>query len=390
MSESVALVSLFLSSLFSISQLGRVRDGLQKSGGSWSQLLGDPSLLREPIFWQGKPYDGQCPPEITAIIPKLKKRCQEARDLLVSSDSGFEIKGQRPIRLLTYLDPDYPPLLSQMSDRPLILTLASRDLSLATARLSSPLVAMVGTRRMTSYGRYAAKTLASQLVASRVGVVSGLMYGVDQEAQLAAVRAGGLTVAVLGHGLNCIPTRDSRVVEELWRAGAVFVSEFLPDFRACKWTFVARNRIIAGLSLATIVVEAAARSGSLITAKYALFYDREVGAVPGQITSPFSRGTQELINQGATLINTADDLLSGLRQSGRLETLIKRQHTNPGHPQANSLLEQQILTELAAASQSTDQLLISLKIDPQNLLTALTDLEIAGLITQTQNRWMIQ
>lgn len=141
------------------------------------------------------------------------------------------------------------------------------------------------------------------------------MYGVDLEAAKLALKNGGNTVAVLGYGTShCFPKSQKKTMEEFYEKGAIFMSEFPPEMPPIASNFVMRNRIVAGLSPATIVIEAAARSGSHITASYANDYGRLVMAVPGPISNPFSEGTKDLISQGATLVNSGQDILSALSE----------------------------------------------------------------------------
>jgi DNA processing protein len=184
-------------------------------------------------------------------------------------------------------DPGYPPLLAELHDPPEQLFVRG-DL----AALGGPGVAVVGARSCSAYGAQVARSLGRDLAASGVTVVSGLARGIDGEAHRGALEAGGLTVAVLGCGIDRdYPRSHSDLARRIVAAGAV-VAEYPPGVEPAPWRFPARNRIIAGLSLATVVVEARERSGALITADFALELGRDVFAVPGEITSllsPLSR-----------------------------------------------------------------------------------------------------
>lgn len=211
---------------------------------------------------------------------------------------------QAGIRWMTVLDPDYPELLRQTSRPPWILY-ARGDL----ARLHDPGIALVGTRTPTVYGRKAAFDLASDLSSSGVTVVSGLARGIDTEAHRGAVRHAGRTIAVLACGLDRVyPPENASLFETIAEQG-LLVSEFAPGTTLHPGLFPLRNRIIAGLTLGTVVVEAAAKSGSLITADQALDESRDVFAVPGPITSPKSAGTLSLLRQGAKLVASVEDIL---------------------------------------------------------------------------------
>lgn len=204
---------------------------------------------------------------------------------------------------------EYPALLAQCADAP--ATLHVRGALLAEDERA---VAVVGTRAMTAYGERVTRELAADLARAGFTVVSGLAQGVDELGHRAALDAGGRTIAVLGCGLNAFrgSVARRRLLERIAERGAV-VSEHEADVEAAQWSFPARNRIIAGLALATVVVEAGVPSGALITAARALDYDRAVFAVPGSIYAPKSAGCHRLIAEGrARLCRGAADVLAEL------------------------------------------------------------------------------
>jgi len=231
------------------------------------------------------------------VLPEVQHADPE-RELVLAEQAGA--------RILTLDDPDYPAALREIpAAPPVVYMLGNLEPEDACA------VAIVGTRRCTSYGRLVAKRLSSQLAARGVTVVSGLAPGIDAAAHEGALSAGR-TVAVLGTGLgNVYPAGTERRVEEISRRGAV-LSEFPWMMRGSQWTFPRRNRIIAGLALLVVVVEAPDRSGALITANYALAQGKDVLAVPGPITSEASMGSNRLIQDGAKLVLSAADILSEL------------------------------------------------------------------------------
>lgn len=201
----------------------------------------------------------------------------------------------------------YPAHLAQCPDAPALLHVRG-----TLRREDEIAVAVVGTRAMTSYGERVARDLARDLALAGVSVVSGLAHGVDETAHRAALDAGGRTIAVLGCGLGAFRGSVSRrrLLERIARSGAI-VSEYEDRMDGATWTYPERNRIIAGLSLATVVVEAGAPSGALITAARALDYDRAVFAVPGSIYGPKSIGAHRLIAEGrARLCRGAADVLA--------------------------------------------------------------------------------
>ncbi len=214
------------------------------------------------------------------------------------------------IRAAGWGGPDYPPLLASICDPPFVLWLKGEP-----SCLSKPAVAVVGSRAATPYGLEAASRLAGDLAAAGVLVVSGLARGIDSAAHRAALAAGGDTVAVLGSGVDVIyPPEHLRLAAEVAGRGAV-VSEFPPGTPPNAFHFPARNRVISGLSEAVVVVEAAERSGSLITAGFALDQGRTVMAVPGSVLSGRHRGCHALIRDGAAVVETAEDVLAELRSS---------------------------------------------------------------------------
>ena len=212
-------------------------------------------------------------------------------------------------------DEEYSELLKTISDPPPVLYLQGRvDL------LCSHCVAMVGSRAATSYGRRSSFALAKGLAAAGVTVVSGLAMGVDGEAHRGALSISGATVAVLGCGLDVVyPRQNTKLYAEIRRDG-LLVSEYFLGTRPDSFRFPARNRIIAGLSRGIVVVEAAKKSGSLITAEMGLDEGREIFAVPGQIDSFKSGGTHWLLQQGARLVSSAEDILTELGVTANDET----------------------------------------------------------------------
>lgn len=211
------------------------------------------------------------------------------------------------IRILTYDSDLYPNKLKQIPDPPCVLYIYSRERINLNDKLC---IAMVGNRLMTEYGRCAAVDIAKGLAAAGVVVVSGMARGIDGAAHSGALSAGGLTVAVLGCGLDiAYPPEHADLMETIGKNGMV-ISEYPPNTPPLAHHFPARNRIISGLCDGVVVVEAPEKSGALITAEYALQQGRDVFAVPGDITRGHSRGANNLIRQGAILISSAIDILT--------------------------------------------------------------------------------
>ncbi len=209
--------------------------------------------------------------------------------------------------VVTIVDDDYPKLLREIADPPLVLHCAGNR---ALLHLAS--VAIVGSRRATPYGVNVAESLARELTRAGAVVISGLARGIDAAAHRATLDAGGQTIAVLGTGINVVyPRSNTRLFQRIVSEGLV-VSDFPPDSPPLPEHFPMRNRLISGLSLGTVIVEATARSGSLITARMAAEQGREVFAVPGSIFARTSEGTHRLIQYGAKLVHDIGDVLDEL------------------------------------------------------------------------------
>ena len=259
----------------------------------------------------------------------------------------------------------YPPLLAELHDPPDRLYLRGGPASV----LAEPSVAVVGARSCSSYGAQVAREISRELAAAGVVVVSGLARGIDGEAHRGALAAGGRTVAVLGCGIDRdYPRAHAHLAGRVAESGAV-VSEYPPGVEPSPWRFPARNRIVAGLARATIVVEARERSGALITADFALELGREVFAVPGEITSSLSSGTNDPIRQGATPLLSADDVLGVL---GR--------ERPPPPPADLSHDARALLGPLSELSRSLDELTRATGLDSARIAAALTELELGGLV----------
>lgn len=214
---------------------------------------------------------------------------------------------EQEIQTIRMADAEYPPLLREIPHPPTPLYYRG---TLNVSNAVSATVAIVGTRRATRYGLETARALARDLSFAGVLVVSGLALGIDAQAHRGALEGKTPTWAVLGSGLNQIyPAHNRLIAKKILEEGGAIISEFPPDHPPEKWTFPQRNRIIAGLSRATIVVEAPEKSGALITARLALEYNRDVGAVPGEVSSIHSVGTNRLLKMGAAMIRSAQDVL---------------------------------------------------------------------------------
>lgn len=233
---------------------------------------------------------------------------------------------------LTPGDPAFPPLLLQTADPPLLLYVQGDP-----ARLAQASVAVVGSRNPTPQGSQNAKAFAAALSAQGFVIVSGLAIGIDAAAHEGALTAAAGTLAVVGTGLDRVyPARHRDLAHRIAAHGAL-VSEFAPGTPPLPENFPLRNRIIAGLSLGTLVVEAAVQSGSLITARLAVEANREVFAVPGSIHSPQSKGCHALLKQGAKLVETAQDIVEELRGGGPAQATLPLSPAVPTDPLLTAL-----------------------------------------------------
>ena len=262
-------------------------------------------------------------------------------------------------------EPSYPTLLRELHDPPPMLYVRGE-----ADELAAPGVAVVGARACSAYGAQVARALARDLAAAGIVVVSGLARGVDGEAHRGALESGGRTIAVLGCGIDRdYPRSHAELARRIVSSGAV-VSEYGPGVEPAPWRFPARNRIIAGLCRATLVIEARERSGALITADFALEEGREVLAVPGEITSMLSAGTNALLRLGATPVTCVEDVL----ESYGLER-VSANRVSLG-PTAEKLL-----ARLGDGALTADEVVRASGVQPGDGAAALVELELAGRVT---------
>lgn len=271
-------------------------------------------------------------------------------------------------RRLQLGDSGYPPLLRAIHDPPSVLWIrGDGDVGL----LGHPAVAIVGARACSAYGRGVARSLGREVAAAGAVVVSGLARGIDGEAHRGALDAGGTTVAVLGCGVDRdYPAAHAELARRIVELGGLVVSEYEPGIEPAPWRFPARNRIIAGLSLVTVVVEARERSGALITADMALEQGREVMAVPGEITSAASMGTNGLIRQGAAPVTRVLDVLEALGIDEHPAT----------EPPADAV-HKTVLAALAAGATGVDDIARSSGLAASIVASTLVALELEGRIS---------
>ncbi len=293
------------------------------------------------------------------------------------AERELEKIGRKAYTLLTFDDPEYPGYLREIFDPPFVLYCEGD-----AEALRNPVVAIVGARRPTPYGRAVAEKLAGDLAGRGCVIASGLAAGIDACAHRGALQKGR-TVAVLGSGLDVpYPWENRGLQREIAGRGAV-VSEFPLGTAPLAENFPVRNRIISGLALALVVVEGALKSGSLITAKLALSQDREVMAVPGNVTSELSVGPNGLIRDGARPVASWEDVAEGLPSPWRENLLARREAKEENSGASLSPDERRLLDELPVdAALPIDELAERTGLSVSALLASLLGLELKGSVVQ--------
>jgi DNA processing protein len=280
-------------------------------------------------------------------------------------------------RLLSCLDAEYPALLREMSDRPIALFLRGD-----TRLLDSPQLAIVGSRNPSGEGRRNAEEFAAYLTRCGLTITSGMALGIDAAAHRGALKANGKTLAVWGTGLDKVYPPAHRELAEEIAAHGLIVTEFAPGTPPLPYNFPRRNRLISGLSVGTLVVEANQSSGSLITARLASEQGREVFAIPGSIHNPLARGCHRLIREGAKLVESAGDILEELAPLLKLDTASAPE----SQPTTTSVTESEdpeyrlLLNSLGYAPTSVDALVERTGLTPEVVSSMLLMLELQGQV----------
>jgi len=304
---------------------------------------------------------GLAPKAIREIIANKQK---------INPEQSFAELTRRQIEIILITEKNYPILLKEIQPAPPLLYIRGQKDVLNTAS-----IAIVGTRKMSTYGANACEEISSGLAQNGITVVSGLAFGVDAIAHNSALSNAGRTIAVLASDLDNFsisPRSNFNLAQKIMETGAL-ISEYPLGIGVQKGNFIARNRIISGLSLGTLVVEADSESGALITSSYALEQNREVFAIPGSIFSPVTRGTNQLIKAGAKLVNSVHDILDELNlQTNNLPDQKIIIETNE--------IETQILNFLTKEPLHIDELIKTVKLAPAVINANLTLLEIKGRV----------
>lgn len=328
-----------------------------------------------------------------AHAPKLKQWQQES-PFRQQFDQAIKQLNPQVDRILRISDPEYPQQLKQIDDPPPVLFVRGN-----THALTQPQIAMVGSRKPSPAGIKIAYQFAQTLSDNGFWITSGLAYGIDSEAHRGALQAGqGRTIAVLGTGINlCYPASHQHLYQQIIQSGGAIISELTPNAPAKDYHFPKRNRIVSGLSLATLVVEAALKSGSLITARMALEQNRQVFAIPGHIYSEQSKGCHQLIREGALLIDDPVQIIEELDLPKRWQSQAQAlsveqpapQHVNTSAAVSDSMPGLNIPAHLQATyhlldwvGQSMDDLIERTTLDIPLLTSQLMELELLGFIVQ--------
>jgi DNA processing protein len=302
------------------------------------------------------------------IEPDVAHRFLQERFHL-NPESELDRVKKENVHVITLLDPEYPPLLKTLYDPPSILHIRGTLPDPAQKHL-----AVVGSRKATGYGKDVVRLLIEPLAASGVVIVSGLAYGIDAFAHQAALDAGGTTVAVLGSGVDhdsIYPSANRALASQILAHKGAIISEFPLGTNPLKQHFPIRNRILAGMCQGTLVIEAAIKSGSLITARAALESGRDVYAVPGSIHSPLSEGPNNLIKMGAIPVTKPSDIYA-MATDPLISSASKYQPANEE--------EKEILEPLAHSSRHIDELVRLTKKEPSVIARTITMLEMKGAI----------
>ncbi len=316
--------------------------------------------------WNASPFDLAA----AGIGRKLSERVIQVRRDVNLDDYMAQVE-KNAIKILTWNDVDYPVHLKEIEQPPPVIYMRGD-----VTQEDGWAVAIVGTRAVTPYGRQVAEELATILAQNGVTVVSGLARGVDAIAHNSALRAGGRTLAVLGSGVDKIyPPEHRQLAEKIFLQGAV-ISDYAPGTPPESANFPPRNRIISGLSLAVVVVEAGDISGALITAEFAVNQGRDVFAVPGPVNAPQSKGTNRLIANGARILLQPADVLEALD----LTRNVERREVRRAVP--SDATEAALLNYLGTAPVHVDEIRAQLNLPVEKISAALTMMELKGMVRQ--------
>jgi DNA processing protein len=347
----------------------------------WLALLRAPGVgavrFRELLQRAGSPEKLFHNPSLADSGAELLAWLRNPDWTLVEQDLGW--LEQEGCHILTLDDPAYPPQLNELHDAPPLLFVRG-----APGQLHNPQLAVVGSRNPSVIGKETAYAFSRSLAGAGIVITSGLAQGIDAASHQGAMDGGGHTIAVFGTGLDRVyPARNRDLARAIVEQGGALVSEYPPGTQPLPGNFPRRNRLISGLSLGTLVVEAALRSGSLITARMASEQGREVFAIPGSIHNPLARGCHRLIRDGAKLVETAQDVLEEL--APQLHAALECPAAEDGREPVAGLDPdyQRLLSGLGDAPSSVDQLVERSGLTPEAVSSMLLLLELQGHVIST-------
>jgi DNA processing protein len=355
----------------------QVRDTANELAG-WVRLTAIPGLGRDSqrqllaAFGEPQKIFAAAPSALRAVVGDTPAQALLAHNADAEVEAALAWSGEHGNRIITLADAEYPKALLTAPDPPVLLYVKGR-----AELLNRPAIAIVGSRNATKQGEANAEAFAKALSAAGLTIISGLALGIDAAAHRGALAGGatGSTVAFIGTGADRIyPAGNESLARDIAEHGCV-VSEFHLGTPPLQANFPRRNRLIAGIALGCLVVEAAARSGSLITARLAVDAGREVFAIPGSIHSPLSKGCHALIRQGAKLVERAEDILEELRWESAVAS-------HPARAVAADTEESPVLSALGHDLCTIDTLSARSGLTPEQLLAMLLPLELEGRVAQ--------
>ena len=320
---------------------------------------------------------------IEGLSVKKVENFLKKRDL-IDPDNALQGVMDRGINFLTYADENYPKLLREIHDSPMVLFYKG---DLANCNLNRT-VAFVGSRNCSTNGKDATKRVIKGFKGTDVCIVSGLATGIDTVAHLSAIENGLKTIGVIASGFDFVyPTSNKKLYKQIEEGAGVIFTEYYPTFEPIKFRFPQRNRIVSGISYGTVVAEAAIKSGALITANLTLEQGRELMCIPGLINNPNTEGIYKLLKNGAGIVTNAEDVLNTLNWE------IQNPEKTPEKPNFDkfNIDEKKILYTINIEPKTFDEIQKVTQLDTETLLELLTTLELNSVITQTvDDRYKIE
>lgn len=314
-----------------------------------------------------------------SIKDKTFEKFNEFRKNFVIEDYVSKLNKEN-VTFISFLDKEYPKSLRALDNPPIGLFCKG---NIGLLNHSKQLkIGVVGTRKITQYGKTITEKIVGDLVENQAIIVSGLALGVDAIAHLTTIQNKGLTIAVLGCGVDCcLPSENYCLYRDIIKQNGLIISEYPLSLPPNKGTFPARNRIIASLSDGVLVTEAAEDSGSLITADYALQFGKKIFSVPGPVTSKMSEGSLKLLKQGASLVTEAQDILNKFEKVNSKKKKAKKINFSENEMKIIELLESEEMT--------VDEISKKLKINPINLSISISNLELQRIVKNNGGKLLL-